>query len=251
MVRKWQAGGQELYDDQVPYAPGTPQYYRYVAMWRAKAMGITYDAPKGFDDDAWKDGGDGKNRAYWAAQEAQTRARDKSGTGTPAGYAQAVNPLTGRLQYYRDLNGDGQFNAGVEGWGQYGGAGARNPGISASNAWNELDGADVRTDEQKFYDRDTSNFSQVADENGTYNWYADWEYRDGTGTKQKKKINLTYLGNRTGTGDQYGAGQNYTKQPGAAYSGHDYWNYNDAPDKNWFADAIRKRENLSKYARTA
>lgn len=250
MAAYYEAGGQRLYDDQVPFAPGSNEFYRYVARWRAKAMGVALEAPEGYGDQWHRVAEDDPNYQrykYWMDQVDAARAQDRRGLApqggtdmTPGGYIQ-----TGAGWVY-DANRNGVQDPGEQA-GKWGGAG-NNPGtVAADNRWNDLWGKDVRTDQQKFYDRDLEGFAQTADENGTYNWYADWTYRDAQGKNQKRKIDLTKIGNRRGS---TGNGQ-YDIANGAGFSGTDYWNYNDAPTKSWFDEQVRRRENLSKYARTA
>src|SRR5690349_16606736 len=140
MTRYYQAGTQKLYDENIPYAPGSKEYYDYVAKWRARALGLP----------DWHTGRD------------YVEAIDHNGEDMPAGYTATYNAL-GKL-YYQSANG---------GAGKAGGAGNVNPGSDVDNSWNLLDGKDIRTDEQKFYDRNLSNFSETADQYGHYNWYAD------------------------------------------------------------------------------
>lgn len=273
MARKWKAGGQELYDDQVPFAAGTPEYYRYIANWRAKALGVSYGGVGPGDWEA-PDGGDEKYKQglkdWWDRQIAETRMADRGNLDAPAigpdagwyeaAYKQAKDNGWGGLNaagyvrdaggLFRDLNGNGSLDAN-EAYGKY-----QNPAMGYDNSWSEVDGADPRTDEQKFYDRDLEDFEQIADANGTYNWYANWQYRDKDGNTEKKRLNLTYLGDRDGRDDQgndiVGSGLNYARDKETAnYSGHDYYKYNGARDKSWFTEQVRNRKNLSPYARTA
>jgi hypothetical protein len=148
------------------------------------------------------------------------------------------------------MNKNGVFDP-TENAGKY-----QNPAARSDNSWNELDGVDPRTDEQKFYNRDMSEFEQIADANGTYNWYGDWEYRNGQGATEKKRLNLTYLGDRDGRdaagNDIVGSGLDYARDKETAnFGGHDYSKYNGAPEKSWFDDQVRQRKNMSIYARTA
>jgi hypothetical protein len=244
-----------LHPDQIPFADGTPEYYRYVAEWRAKALGLSYDPPRGLGDDEGydKDAYEEGLKAWRQQQYEQTKSWDRTGQDA-IGYGwgvrrdqQAASPGT---QFFYDLNGNG-FQDGVEVAGKY-----QNPALPYDNRWSDLDGVDPRTDEQRFYNRDLSDFEQVADENGTYSTYANWEYRDGAGSTQKKRLNLTYLGDRDGRDDAgndiVGSGLDYARdKETAAFSGHDYYKYNDAPEKAYFDEMTRKRENLSRYARTA
>lgn len=245
MARYYEVGGQRLYDDQVPFAPGSDSYYRYVATWRAKQLGVSYDAPRGFGDGDWERRGGNNARNWWADQADAAKGLDRAGQQA-RGYVQAMDPVTGQMRAIYDANGNGAYDEG-ELAGKYGGAGNRNPAAAVDNRWSDTEGQDVRTDEQKFYDRDLTNFAQVADATGNYDWYADWSYRDGQGGTQKKRINLDVLGERAYDGKN---GQ-YSRRDDATYDGLAYWNYNDAPDKSFFDDAVRNRKNLSVYARTA
>lgn len=252
MARIWRVGSNELRDEAIPFAPGSDEYYRYVATWRSKALGLSYQNP----ETASLDGDQGMDREayqrgleyWWQKQYEDTRAMDKSGQ-------QATGYLTyggsnGRDFSIYDGNGNGQPDSG-EKYGKYGGAGNRNPLASADNRWNDLDGKDVRTDQQKFYDRDLSGYNQVADAQGSYSWYADETYNDKNGTKQKRKVNLTGLGDRDGVTAENGYGTDAKGIPaGGTWSGKDIWNYNDAPDKSYFDNEVRNRKNLSVYGRT-
>lgn len=253
MARIWRVGTSELRDEAIPFAPGTDEYYRYVATWRSKAMGLNYQNPEtsglegdlGGDRELYKQG----IQAWWQKQYEQTRAMDKSGQQAQ-GYM-TYGGSNGRDFSIYDGNQNGTPDSG-EKFGKYGGAGNLNPAAGADNRWNDLDGKDVRTDQQKFYDRDVSDYNQVADANGTYNWYANETYRDKDGATQKRKLNLTALGDRDGVTAQNGYGSDAKGIPaGGQWSGKDIWNYNDAPDKSYFDNEVRNRKNLSVYGRTA
>lgn len=257
MARVWKAGGKELYDDQVPFAPGTDEYYRYVAAWRSQALGVDYGQPRGYDADAWKrEGGDSKTqstRDYWANTYDQVRGMDyQHGTNKREGFAKAgdheyiqtVNPATGKLEWQHDANGNGVYDQG-EFYGKVGGVGFLNGGSAPDNSWNDIYGADVRNEEQKNYGRKMTGFRQIADSQGTYSWFADEEYRDPDGSTQKKrrKLDEDYFSER----DNRPQNMSWEQRRSDA----DYWKYEDAPDKLWFDDEVRNRKNLSIYGRTA
>jgi hypothetical protein len=219
MARVWKAGGEELHEDQIPFAYGSDSYYRYVSEWRAKALGLNYGGVQGLGDDEGydKDAYEKGLKEWRQRQYEQTKSWDRSGQDA-LGYGwgvrgdqQAANPGT---EFFYDLNGNG-FQDGAETAGKF-----QNPALPYDNRWSDLDGKDVRTDEQRYYNRDMSNFSQQADENGTYSWYGDWEYRDGAGSTQKKRLNLTYLGDRDGRDaegkDIVGSGLDYARDADTA-----------------------------------
>lgn len=252
MARIWRVGTNELRDEAIPFAPGTDEYYRYVAAWRSKALGLSYQAPESFNAEGVQ-GGDRDTynkglKAWYQQQYEATRAMDHSGQQAQ-GYL-GYQDSAGRDFSIYDGNHNGMPDAG-EGFGKYGGAGNRNPASGADNRWNDLDGKDVRTDQQKFYDRELSGYNQVANAEGTYNWYADETYRDKNGTEQKRKLNLTALGSRDETIGKDYSGDTAGKPAGGGWSGQEIWNYNDAPDKSYFDDQVRNRKNLSVYGRTA
>jgi hypothetical protein len=159
----------------------------------------------------------------------------------PAGYTAAYNALG--QQYYRSAHG---------GAGKEGGAGNVNPGSDVDNSWDDLNGLDPRTDEQKFYDRNLSNFSEIADQYGHYNWYADETGYDPKNPDAKRHLNLDELADRT-SGQIAGSEtpDYYVRKPDATFSGHDYEKYNHSQSKDFFDDAMRSRKNLSVYGRTA
>ena len=241
MARVWRVGGKELWADQIPFAKGTDEYYRYVTLWRGQALGVQAGAPRGLSGGEWERRGDDDARNYWVNQLDYVKARDREGQDAE-GYIKQAG------QYYYDLNRNGVVDP-SERAGKY-----DNPAMAADNRWDDQDGIDPRTDQQKFYDRDLSGWQQVADNEGRYHWYADWQYRDRDGSTQKKRLDLTYLGDRDGRDDAgrdiVGAGEKYARDSNAAWGGHDYWDYNDAPDQNWFTDQIRRRENRSLAARS-
>lgn len=198
-----------------------------------------------------------RERAWQTERESSARGLDRGGQGRAAkGYAQVTNPQTGAPEWAwvgdeydngddlatNDYNGTLGATAAAlaptPGTGKRGGAGNQATGESVDNSWNEADGVDVRTEEQKFYDRNVSNVSQQADAEGRYSWFGEEEYQDAvSGEKKRRKLNLSELAGGGGT---------------SPYRKDAIWNYNGgAGNSAAYDDAIRRRENKSIYSRTA
>lgn len=173
----------------------------------------------------------------------QEKANDYHGK-TAQGYEELKDPWG--QTYYRSLTN-------TSAPGKVGGVGtALAPGESYDNSWNLADGNDVRTGEQKFYDRTLGNFNETADANGKYSWYATEQGYDPTHPEKARTLNLDELANRTWadpSGDSPSE-RGYYRPQNADWSGNEYWDYNQANSKGWFDSQIRQRANASPYARS-
>lgn len=135
------------------------------------------------------------------------------------------------------------------GKGKMGGVGNENPNSSVDNSWNENDGVDPRTAEQKYYDRNLTNVNEKADALGTYHWYGTEVGYDPKDAKATRTLDLTGLGSRSSNpadvdpGKQAGGGDGtpYDYNSGSGY-GIQYGDY---------LNEVRSRKNLSVYGRTA
>jgi len=274
--RIWRVGQTTWRDTDIPYAAGTDDYYREIAKRTAAAKGET--GPQKSDDlkllerqlaadklalpewqqeQEWKDAHNETLRRYAEAQNAYlasqaqwekdiidlARQRDQTGK-LNAAYVQVDDPVLGAT--YKAV--DGFFT----GLGKMGGAGNANPAAGIDNRWNPVeDGLDVRTDEQKFYDRELKGIDQVADAEGHYNWYGNEDYIDGKGQKQTRRVNLSELAFRQSSPDDVdpgkGAGGSFAKDQFWLYNQNDGYGIREAD----YWNAVKNRKNLSTYGRTA
>lgn len=261
--------GQSLDLSTSPYAPGTQEYYDWIRDKRNQITGRTRSELPGLThakhvvelDKLNPDisVADRNKHLIELQQQLQLDYDDQFETnkqqsdaerqgdqhGKVGAYEELVDPATGR-KYYRAT--DNPYG----GAGKVGGAGNTAPGQSADNSWNLADGVDVRTNEQKFYDRNLSGYNEIADENGKYSWYGTETGYDPAHPDAKRNVNLDALTapNTAAPDARYDDYRKWTA-PAVTESINtkDYWKYNAGPDKNWFDDQIRTRANKSPYAR--
>jgi hypothetical protein len=283
--RIWRVGETTWRDTDLPYQVGTDAYYRAVAERTAKAKGETYQkspellalersmaadqlaTPEARQQQEWIDAHKETERKYAEAQTAylqgQTqweadiadlaRQRDQRGRlnagyewvpqdGVPTG----IGPGSpGEAGTYRAID---RFFSGV---GKMGGAGNRNAARGVDNSWNEVeDGVDVRTDEQRFHDRNLKDITQVADAEGRYDWYANEDYYDERGQRQTQNVNLSNLARRTSAPNMVGPGQG----PVSGFDANEIWDYNNVNgygiNEADYWNQVRNRANKSVYGRT-
>jgi len=246
------ANGSYLDESANPYDKGTDAYYWYRRMRRNAAEGR---AP--LQMPSFIEGGKIADLDEWGRRQlAEEKALDKSGQ-VAAGYAEFVDPQSGQ-KYYRATQAAPRAGNFYE-YGKEGGAGNATPGVGVDNSWNLAEGADIRTDQQKFYDRDLSGWQAVADAAGRYSWYATEKNYDPSRPQETRQVNLSALGAAKPQTTTYGWDSLYGKgNPHAPvdtsfrpdeYGRQDYWNYNDAPAQGFFDQAMRQRENRSLSAR--
>lgn len=205
-----------------------------------------------------------RGQSQWEADIADlARQRDQRGKVNP-NYQWVPDPATASAQG-AGLIGDpsqGGTLAGTwraidgffSGAGKMGGAGNRNAATGVDNSWNEVtDGIDVRTDEQRFHDRNLKGFEQVANAEGRYDWYANEDYLDTGGQQQQRKVNLSELARRQSSPEQTDPGKEASKKSG--FDPNEVWNYNQkggygiGEDEYW--NAVRNRKNQSTWGRTS
>lgn len=133
------------------------------------------------------------------------------------------------------------------GTGKYGGVGNSNSAGPIDNSWNEADGVDVRTEKQRFYDRNLDNIEQQADANGTYSWYGVETGWDANDPKKQRRIDLSNAGSRETAPE----GVDYGKGVNDSFDRSEIWSYNgQSGNRSAYDDAVRTRANKSIYART-
>lgn len=140
------------------------------------------------------------------------------------------------------------------GKGKMGGVGNENPATGVDNSWNDLEGQDVRTDEQKFYDRNLKNVHETADGAGTYHWYGTEVGYDPKNAAATRDVDLNTLGSRSANPAAVDAGKQAAQGFKVAADGnpYDYNNVNGYGISHAdYVDQVRKRANLSTYGRTA
>lgn len=233
-----------------PYDYGSDAYYTWIRDRELAAEGrtLTRQADVNGQPATYKIGGvdygtdfNAAKAAFDAAELQRVRNEDRHGK-MPTAY-QELQDASGQ-KYYRPI--DKAFT----GQGKAGGAGNTLAGAaSVDNSWNLADGVDVRTDQQKFYDRNLTGFNEVADENGKYSWYATETGYDPTNPQKTRQLNLDELGTRTDA-SQSAKDSGYFRDPTDKWSGQNYWDYNNGPSKSYFDDQIRNRANKSPYARS-
>ena len=249
--RRYFADGSYLDESANPYEKGTDAYYWFIRSRRNAAAGRTLGNQPG----AVKTGKIDDPAQWYESELAAERALDHSGQ-VADGYQEMIDPRTGAKYYQKALatpaNGDFYSR------GKQGGAGNATPGLAPDNSWNEADGVDLRTEEQKYYDRDLANFRQSADSEGRYSWYATESNYDPAKPRETRQVNLDELAaahpqaSRDPSLDLYPTGSAYQPKPAydpTAYDRKAYWNYNHAPDAGFFDTAIRTRDNRSLAAR--
>lgn len=254
--RQYFKDGSYLDESANPYEQGTDAYYWFRRQRRNAAEGRVPGALPG----AVKTGKIDKPDEWYASEIAAERALDTQRGQVPTGYQELIDPTSGKT-YYQQANPNptpGNYYS----RGKAGGAGNTAPGLSPDNNWNLADGTDIRTDEQKFYDRDLSAFHQSADAEGKYSWYATEANYDPTRPKETRQVNLDQFA-AAKPQTQYGGWEQLYKGVDSnggtpvdtsynpdAYSRSNYANYNKAPDAGFFDQAIRSRDNKSLAART-